>query len=696
MSELEVSTGDVVFSGKMDGAFNFHAQKMRDAGKEYAPEGTLYQEIELRRATFLQKYISKIGAEQYEGIRLFEIWARYIRRRIGFVFAEGQMDTDIKIPVLAVDKLDAALGANEKKKLGIGWIGTPVADLTSVRIFLHEKEPVSGETLWQLYKRFDPKGKHRMHLREFYRVLPASWKNAYHCINATCNNCKAIEKWLKDNTPIYGESISELYMRIYPKGEKSIDLKSFSLLLPDRWLVNVDIKEIEAKAASNKAHSAAQLTKECSMMHRLPGKIIQGRPIEIPSDANPLSVLLALLQEPFINSTAIIQIYESHQSAISASLRKGGGKLLENFSYVIQVAQRIRNEAVSMEDQNVAMLIKGLLALKIRPASLVNTSTRLQTELPADSLPIESETSTGEQSIPDRSEYDALATERHALQEKLAAVQKEREAESHSNVELIAGLREEIQRLANMLRTFEGASDMTSIGLKKREEILDDRERDLHARSVTLNKRYEELQKQIEELEVQRREIESMRENERQPQLKVSDTNPAELPNKNKTHSIPDFPGLDTLLKALGRLSIRPSNPETRAEYARGISEALGVLDIMTREVQRRASQTEAKTGLFSLTPAERRALGQGKMHTAESRKTEINPDKTKERQVNDYIDRLFVKIGISMDEKEIIAWKEQIKPLVIPHVSKLNVSASLMFEARRLAMNLSGNKDEE
>ena len=68
-------------------------------------------------------------------------------------------------------------------------IDAPYEDCASIESWLSDKQPNTSETLWDLYKRFDPQGTRKMHLGHFYTVLPPSWKSQYKHIDAPYEDC---------------------------------------------------------------------------------------------------------------------------------------------------------------------------------------------------------------------------------------------------------------------------------------------------------------------------------------------------------------------------------------------------------------------------------------------------------------------------------------------------------------------------
>ncbi|NLF24332.1 MAG: hypothetical protein GX589_01565, partial [Deltaproteobacteria bacterium] len=117
------------------------------------------------------------------------------------------------------------------------YIGATYEDCLAAEKWFDSVTPLEGETTWELYKRYDPDGYRAMHQRQFYSLLPSTWRDMpqYQCISATYEDCLVAEKWFASATPLEGETTWELYKRYDPDGSRAMHQAHFFSLLPRAW-----------------------------------------------------------------------------------------------------------------------------------------------------------------------------------------------------------------------------------------------------------------------------------------------------------------------------------------------------------------------------------------------------------------------------------------------------------------------------
>ena len=116
-------------------------------------------------------------------------------------------------------------------------IDATYADCVAAEKWFNEAKPSVEETSWELYKRFDPSGSRQMHQRQFYSLLPRSWREMrnYQMVNATYADCLAAETWFNEAKPRADETSWELYKRFDPSGSRQMNQGQFYSLLPRSW-----------------------------------------------------------------------------------------------------------------------------------------------------------------------------------------------------------------------------------------------------------------------------------------------------------------------------------------------------------------------------------------------------------------------------------------------------------------------------
>lgn len=191
------------------------------------------------------------------GLFYAELWCRYVRANISAVLLNTNgshqekptensgKQNNVGVPErrkrssnLHPKSLLGVHPTKERKALGITTVQGSIRDMTRVRVFLNQTTPIEGETLWDLYKRFDPDGVRRMNLGDFYTLLPREWRRLYDRNSCTYNDCLKAEKWFPQHEPIAGETLWELYQRFDPLRKRKMNIAFFYSLLPVAWKPN--------------------------------------------------------------------------------------------------------------------------------------------------------------------------------------------------------------------------------------------------------------------------------------------------------------------------------------------------------------------------------------------------------------------------------------------------------------------------
>jgi hypothetical protein len=211
----------------------------------------LEEQINIFHKEFLDKYID--NDKKIERIRekdslfLAEVWMRFIAQKIYRVFhmqidqnTDGLyktsefLETKYKINPQKIFKI---FSKEEKKVLQIQCIKGKIEDATQARLFFYKNDSKEEETSWELYKRYDLKGKRKMHLASFYSLMPKDWRklNNYTKIEASYEDCQRAEEWFNREVSNEEETSWELYERYDPEGKRKMHLANFYSLMPKDW-----------------------------------------------------------------------------------------------------------------------------------------------------------------------------------------------------------------------------------------------------------------------------------------------------------------------------------------------------------------------------------------------------------------------------------------------------------------------------
>jgi hypothetical protein len=115
--------------------------------------------------------------------------------------------------------------------------GVDLWTMRAARLFFKGASPRANETTWELYNRFDRKGFRRLNQGQFFALMPTCWRvfKNYDYVHVSFDDCKRADEWFRKNTPIKGETTWELYRRYDPKGERAMHQGHFHSLLPKSW-----------------------------------------------------------------------------------------------------------------------------------------------------------------------------------------------------------------------------------------------------------------------------------------------------------------------------------------------------------------------------------------------------------------------------------------------------------------------------
>ncbi|MBI4272739.1 hypothetical protein HY621_02715 [Candidatus Uhrbacteria bacterium] len=165
-----------------------------------------------------------------------ELLGRYVRR---FLFQKIVPSGQDALPV-NIKKYWDALRKTQYIE-GSSFTAT-LEDLTKARTFF-AKQTLAGrdeeETLWDLYKAYDPDGKRAMHVGHFHTLLPKEWKKRYKIINAPYEDCKSAEEWFAKQT-LEGRDEEEIFDELYEAYQKAtgkifLDPRYFYFIMPAMW-----------------------------------------------------------------------------------------------------------------------------------------------------------------------------------------------------------------------------------------------------------------------------------------------------------------------------------------------------------------------------------------------------------------------------------------------------------------------------
>lgn len=93
---------------------------------------------------------------------------------------------------------------------------------------------------WLLYQIYDPEGKRKMNIGNFYTLLPSQWRESHNSISLSFEDCFNISQWietisLEKTLRLTDGSTWQLYKLFDPEGKKGLHLGNFHSCLPIEW-----------------------------------------------------------------------------------------------------------------------------------------------------------------------------------------------------------------------------------------------------------------------------------------------------------------------------------------------------------------------------------------------------------------------------------------------------------------------------